>query len=592
MDRSDAREPPPLRDLGLLKIAEISSGAIVKFIRKNRRERGRVCIGEILERNEGDSPDEDAVTRDNDLRTIKEYVDDLPLTTFDEYALAFMKSDNTWRAMTMGLSSCHKCIKIVLNHIVSDKLSTFTSYYLDPHINSNRMATVLLEKISDCTGLDTLTISTCPRTDEKFIALGRVFQRLPKLTSISLMSGGAGSFHWAIKPVSLYCPSVTDLWVSYDGDEFDRDEGITLLKDCQNIETLWLNDVGQRRVPSDVSVLLKELKGLRTFYHKDILASIRQLHDESCDNPVTFGLQSLYSSEPRRSLIGLEDTVSLARTCPDIQLLTLNGTVASLEEMMRELPNLRTLVVGGPEVRNCLPHFFQDASFSSLTILKLEDFLDIDYDFVSACAHTCPSLQVLCFKHCLLNSTGELRMPIERNAAFPHLRDLTLTPSSCKSTNHLARVSSVWEVGTSLLSYLLSGTSKLNKLHLHLRNHPSQPEYERISQEFLDDVIYNDEHPELTSLQLVYPSDISVPFIERLIMTYNKLDTFGGVKTWPISDGEIVELRENHQSVSFLNECLCAYPEEWGIYIHHEESRGRYTYNVFFHYKIQYIYLS
>nr|BDW09819.1 MAG: hypothetical protein [Marsupenaeus japonicus pemonivirus] len=577
MDISDAREPLNLRDLGLIKIADISSGAIVKFIRKNRRERGRVCIGEILERSEDDSPDEDAVTRENDLRTIKEYVDDLPLTTFDEYVRAFMRSDNTQRAMNMGLSSCHKCIKVVLDHIVSEKLSTFESGYLDPYINSNRVAAVLLEKVSDCTGLDTLTISSCPRTDEKLITLGRVFQSLPKLTSLTLLPEGAGSFHWAIKPVSLYCPSVTELWVSYDGDEFDGDEGITLLKDCQNIETLWLIDVSWRRVPSDVSVLLKELKRLRTFYHKDILASIRQLHDESCDNPVNFGLQSLYSSETRRSLIRLEDTVSLARTCPDIQLLTLKCTVASLEEMMRELPNLRTLVVGGLGVRMCLPHFFQDASFSSLTILKLEDFLDIDYDFVSACAHTCPSIQVLCFKHCRLNSTGELRMPRERNAAFPHLRDLTLTPSSCKSTNHLARVSSVWEVGTTLLSYLLLGTSKLDNLHLHLRNHPSQPEYERISQEFLDDVLYNDAHPELTRLQLVYPSDISVPFIERLIMTYNKLDTIGGVKTWPVSDEEIVELREKHQSVSVIDECLCAYPDEWGVFMDHEESRGMYT---------------
>lgn len=565
MDPTYNRGPLSLRELGLLEIADISANGLLNFVRNSRRNGRVLCF------------DKETIEKESDILAIRNYIEDLPQTLFDQYARNFMTSEATRKVMDVGVGSCHKCIKLVLNQIVSEKLRTFTSIHLSQYFNSNQNASVLLKKVSECAKLHTLSLTSYPDTELKFISLSRVLQYLPNLTNLTLSPTDGRSFHWAIRAVCLQCPHLTDLWVVYDGSLFEGEEGIGLLRKCKDLQTLWLLDVNKEyasysaRAVSDACVLLTELTKLMTFYHRSVLDSLREVHDRSfgTDNPTTLRLKCLYSFEVR-----INDVLSAVKICPDIELLNLMDVTESLQEVMTSLPMLRALTLGGFYVNQCLPHYFQSSSFPRLKILKLEDFQDIDHDFFSACAHTCPSLQVLVLRHCRITATGELTKPRERTVAFPCLRKLILTPLS-RSTTRALNISNDWEVGTTLIRYIVSGTNKLNYLHLHLRHGPDTPQYEWFSQDFLDEVLLQEAHPELFSLELAYPSEISLSFVESLIKAHKSLHSIRGIITWPLSLVEVNKLLDTHGNIDVKGNCVCANPMEWGRYVDHEDAKGK-----------------
>nr|BDV49784.1 MAG: hypothetical protein [Penaeus semisulcatus pemonivirus] len=589
MDTTYTRAPPSLKDLGLDVIADVSANGLLNFIRKSRRDGQVKCLGNVLEKVKDRSLHADMTEKESDLHAIRDYIEDLPKTLFDEYAEAFMENKTTRKIMDVCIGTCHKCINLVLDQIVSDKLTSFASFPMNRYFHRNANANVLLEKISECKNIDTLSVSSYPNTDEKYISFSRVLQNLNNLTYLYLSPVEGRSFHWAFKAICLYCPHIVDLWVMYDGSLCDGEEGIDLLKECKNLQTLWLLDFSDRYEPSNavsrVCVLLKELKKLRTFYHRSMLKAIQELHDTSfvTDNSTTLNLQSLYSFDD-----GIDTILCAVKMCPNIEMLNLKNVTQSLEEVMTSLSKLRLLSLHGSYVKHCLPHYFHYSSFPCLTVLKLESFRDVDYDFLSACAQTCPSLQVLSLRHCRIDAIGKLNKPGDRIAAFPCLRKLILTPLSCNSTSFYFDISSKWEVGTALVRYLLSGANKLKHLHIHLRHHPTIPRYEWFSQDFLDEVLFDEVHPKLLSLQLINPSDISLPFVERLINSHTGLHTIAGVRTWPLSAEDINELRNTHRNIDVTDNCVCSNPLEWGGYFDHDDGRG----NNYIYISINYCYIT
>nr|BDV49793.1 MAG: hypothetical protein [Penaeus semisulcatus pemonivirus] len=386
----------------------------------------------------------------------------------------------------------------------------------------------LYEKITHCSTLRALSLSTMPVCHADVDHLTNVIQRFHRLQSLTLIPFEEGlSFHWAFGPVAQHCRDLRELYIAYQGNAFsDEARGVEQLSQCRGLQSLWLFDISKYTQPQrdKVCILLRELSNLKFFFHREMIPAILQLKEDKQVEGRKLALEHLdtwledfhldISPKIRVKPLGLfrtvlcpESLLSLVDSCPSIKRLTLGRPPSCIDKVVTALPHLRTLELFESELRTCRlgDALLKDGLLRHLTVLGLTEIPDLDYEFFSILANECPVLEVLNISRSCISREGRLNVPNIRPFAFPCLRELTLTRRvDTLISEGVSTFRGVWHMGRALLLYLLTGSFKISKIHVQFDMF--QLEQSDIpSWEFLKEVILPFDR--LTCLHLINPPD-------------------------------------------------------------------------------------
>nr|BDW09912.1 MAG: hypothetical protein [Marsupenaeus japonicus pemonivirus] len=462
------------------------------------------------------------------LDMLKYYISDIPLTVLEDYV---DRLESYWHRVHSDLPT--DMGSFIMEIMLSPGLTQFHArkWMIGMDID-------LYGMISHCTTLRTLSLHRVPVCHADVDCLNNTFRSLRHLQLLYLIPLEEGcSFHWAIGPVAQYCRDLRELRIVYDGNALSEEtRGIEHLSQCRTLESLWLFDTSNYADPQIdvVCCLLKELLGLKFFFHRHMIQAILKLREdgetrklalERLDTWLEKFHLDISSSEIRIEPLGVpmhkavlcpSSLMSLVDSCPNVKSITLGRPPIRIDEVARTLPRIRKLKLFEFELFTCKlgDTLSKEGLLRYLTVLGLTEVTGVNYDLFSSLAIACPDLEVLNISRSCISREGSLRMPDVQNVALPHLRELKLTRRvDIRISEGLSTFSGDWHVGKVLLSYLLAGALDIRKLHVQF-DEIQLEESDVPSHDYLMEMILPLKH--LSHLHLMNPPDYNRVFASLL----------------------------------------------------------------------------
>nr|BDT62380.1 MAG: hypothetical protein [Melicertus latisulcatus majanivirus] len=445
---------------------------------------------------------------------------------------------------------------ILLNIIPFYGLSTFCDKWIVARLIRYKCMGLLLKKLVECSKLEKLSLSEIPESDIEIDSFYDMFKNLTRLKSLRIVpiqleqnenfsfnkiieSGVEDDlpFNFVIKLVTQHCLKLRELHLAYDGEGL-RNTGSKIedLVKCHNLVSLWLYDQSSTTAVENVDGLQKlliELKNLKCLHHKNLKSAILDPNEKISG---TLRLEHLFLRDDvfhdQDVVLTTDELVRLSKICPATRTLKLIKPPPCINSVARAFPNLEILEMSRYSnfILPSLSCALIQNNLKNLKVLKLENFLNINYTHISQLAHHCPNLEVLDISYSTIKADGDLILPPQQSSAFPHLIKLRMTPK-CILNNYYHSCSAggcdyrTWEVEEALTRYLLEGSYKLKSLHIHYKN-----SYYKPSTLFILKMLKSLKC--LTSLQLVSFLEMNCGIIRKMVSRCPRLNELAAFRSW------------------------------------------------------------
>lgn len=515
-------------------------------------------------------------TNTDTLKILRQYFVRLSPLMWNEFG-KFVVTEIITRTRIEHLDQMY--LEKAVEFICCEKLSSFSTMVIERI--SSHLERIFFKKLKQCTRLVTLELSLLPTTEANVIDTTVAIQRLKYLKFLALLPPSRYSFHWTVEPVAQHCFKLEELRIIYNGDLFNDDQGLSSLRNCKKLVALWLFNFGRNSETKCLSGLLRSLPNLKVLFHKELPNAILELHESWATVQDTGGNGSDGRDEWHRlknhrnsygQQLAWEDSQPLpdrmfscqlklerldlcwyqqgvgyqlvyvpssyllrvAQICPQIRYLNLVGPPC-IAQVIKNLPCLQTIILQQVSLTACLMCTLQDTNLDRITEIRVTDVWDVTYNFFSAVANQCQNLQVFSVISSNLEAQGELKVPSQRSAAFPSLREITLVPTMQQEGRPSLTTPSVWQLGAALTTFLLEGTSsQLVSLHLQYKeDNITLGDVPR--EQDLANVLCQSPRPVLHSLRLDSPPEITCNLVEAIVAASPGLTTLGGITTWPLT---------------------------------------------------------
>nr|BDT62483.1 MAG: hypothetical protein [Melicertus latisulcatus pemonivirus] len=525
--------PKTLRSTALSRVADLTIIAVVtifngwtsrrKGVKRMRKDDGIVYDTEVY----------------SGVCDVRNYIVDTPSTLIDDLVEMVLQSSCEGTHLKSSLSSRKRFYSLVMDIVPLCRLSRFCDEWIDQYVKME-CSSLLYSRLNRCAGLKKLAMTEEPRGRIMLKHASLMFQNFSHLTTLRCIPKVRGvSFHWIVGPVVENCRKLREFHLVYNGVALEESGcRIEDLSQCRDLVSLWLFDYSAQvsaGVVDNLQKLLTELTDLKFLFHKKVTSAILEPNEKISG---TLGLERLdlwsKCDELLSECVGqhnvaldTDELLRLTKTCSAIRILKLTKPPPCIDVMSRALPKLEVL-----EMTRChdIPPSFSCAlrqnSLKNLTVIKLEEIPKMNYTLISELAHHCRSIEVLSISRSTIKADGQLTLPPLQSSAFPHLKDLTLTP---RCSWHIECHCQEWEVGKRLTRYLLKGSHNLNGLHVHY-NDSYDNVNDRPTSSFMLEIL--EPLKFLTSLQLVSPMYMNCQIIREMVKCCPLLVRFGAFGSW------------------------------------------------------------
>nr|BDT62482.1 MAG: hypothetical protein [Melicertus latisulcatus pemonivirus] len=523
--------PDTLRSTALVRVADLTMNAVVTlFNGLTSRRKG------VKRMRKDDGVDTEV---DSGVCQVRNYIVDTPSALIDDLVELVLQSLCEDRHFKSSLLKRKRFYSIVMDIVPWCRLSRFFDEWIAQYVK-RECSSLMYSRLNRCAGLRKLSLTEepCGRNILKHASL--MFRNFSHLTTLRCIPEVRGvSFHWILEPIIENCRKLREFHLVYNGVALEE-SGCRIgdLSHCRDLVSLWLLDYSATvsvGVVDNLQKLLMELTSLKFLFHKKVTSAILEPNDKISG---TLGLERLdlwsKCDEPFSDCVGQHNVVldtdellRLTKTCPAIRILKLTKPPPCIDAMSKALPKLEVL-----EMSKChdtppsLSRALRQDSLKNLTVIKLEEILKINYTSFSELAHHCRGIEVLSISNSTIKADGQLTLPPLQSSAFPHLKELTLTP---RCSWHIECHCQEWEVGKRLTRYLLKGTHNLNGLHVHYND-----SYDNVNDRPTNSFILEILEPLkfLTSLQLVSSMYMNCQLIREIVKCCPLLVRLGAFGSW------------------------------------------------------------